>query len=296
MAKKLMIFGGSGFVGGNLAKLAQTKDWKVWIVDSFYRAGLEDVEWKLTDITKKEDVDRVFEEIKPDAVVNVAAVADIDKAEREKDLAWRVNVDGARFVADNCAKYGIKYIFFSSDAVFDGKGKLYGEEDPVGPVNYYGRTKAEAEKAVLTVYPGAIVVRISLVIGFPVTGGNSFFGGLEPKLKEGREVLCSTTEYRTPVDVSTLSQCVLELAESDFSGVLHLGSTNSLNRYELTKKAARTMGYDENLVKPESTPKDTPGRAPRHQNGIIATAKAQQILKTKLLSVDESINRAITER
>lgn len=294
--KKLVIFGGSGFVGGNMTVIAQKKGWKVYITDSFYRPGLENVEWKTVDITNAAEVEKAIEEIRPDAAVNVAAIADVDKAEQEKELAWNVNVIGAKNIAESCAKHGVKYVFFSSDAVFDGKGGNYKEEDLPAPVNYYGHTKAEAEKAVLESNPDAVVIRISLVIGLPVTGGNSFFRGLEKKLGEGTDILCPVEEVRTPVDVLTLSECVLELAESNYSGVLHIGSTSSINRFDLTKKAARLMGFDEGLVKTQNPQADKPGRAPRHKNGIICVTKAQGILKTKLLSVDDSICRAINER
>lgn len=294
--KKLMIFGGSGFVGGNMTVIAQQRGWKVYIADSFFRTGLENVEYISVDITDKDQVEKVISEVKPDAAVNVAAIADIDKAEQDKVLAWKVNVDGARNIAESCEKHGIKYVFFSSDAVFDGEGADYKEADQPSPVNYYGYTKLEAEKAVLAAHPGAAVIRISLVIGLPVTGGNSFFGGLQNKLKEGIEILCPVEEIRTPVDVLTLSESVLELAENDYAGILHIGATDSINRYELTRKAAMMMGFSENLVKKQDSKDVKADRALRHKNGIICVKKAQQVLQTPMLSVDSGIKRAIRER
>lgn len=294
--KKLMIFGGSGFVGGNLAKAAQQKGWEVYIVDSFYRAGVDSAQWKVADITDKASVDGVMDEMKPDAVVNVAAIADIDKADMDRELAWKVNVDGAKYIAESCASRNIKLVFFSSDAVFDGKGRDYTECDKPDPVNYYGKTKMEAEKAVLLAHAGAVVIRISLIVGFPVTGGNFFLAGLENKLRAGNEIYCPGNEVRTPIDVLTLCECVLELAEGSYSGILHLGSRNSIDRYELTRKFAGLMGFDEKLVKLQLAKGNETGRVPRHKNGIINVAKAQEILKTKLLNVDESILRAIKTR
>lgn len=296
MLKKLLIFGGGGFVGGNMTLIAQQKGWRTAIVDNLYRPRLKNVEWQTIDITDAHAVDKVIADIKPDGVVNLAAIADIDKAEQEKEFAWKVNVAGAKYIAKSCAERGTKYVFISSDAVFDGKSSSYSEEDSPNPVNYYGQTKLEAEKAVLAEHPRAVIVRVSLVIGFPVTGGNSFLTGLVGKIREGKEVLCPTDEIRTPVDVLTLSECVLELLESDFSGVLHIGATNSINRYELTKKIVKLMGFDSNCVKQQALPEQNSNRAPRHKNGIISVAKAEKILKTRLLSVDDGINRAFNER
>jgi dTDP-4-dehydrorhamnose reductase len=293
MSKKLLIFGGSGFVGGNMVVTACKRNWDVCIADN---RPIPQAEWWLVNILDKDMVDKVIEDIKPTAVVNVAAVADIDQAEREQELADKVNVEGARYIAESCAKRGIRLVFFSSDAVFDGQGGFYNEEDIPNPINYYGRTKAEAEKAVLEVCPSAAIIRISLVLGFPITTGNSFFANLESKLREGNEILCPLDEIRTPVDVITLSECVLELCENDFSGVLHIGATDSINRYDLTRKITHRMGFDEKLLKAQTLVEPGPGRAPRHKNGIISVAKAKRILHTNLLSTDDGIKRAFIER
>lgn len=292
MSTKLLIFGGSGFVGGNMARIAQGKGWQVVIADN---RSVPQAEYRLVDITDKDSVEKVIEEINPNAVVNVAAIADVDLAEREKELAHKVNVDGAQNCAESCARRGIRYVFFSSDAVFDGEKSSYKEDDLPNPVNYYGMTKMEAEKVVLQACPGAAIIRISLVLGYPIESGNSFFANLLNKLKEGNDIPTPTYEIRTPVDVYTLSECVLELCENDYSGVIHIGATDSINRYDLTRELARRMGYDEKVIKSQTTPKVKPGRAPRHNNGIISVAKAQGLLKTNLLSTAESILRAFDQ-
>jgi dTDP-4-dehydrorhamnose reductase len=234
--------------------------------------------------------------VHPDAVVNVAAIADIDLAEQKKELAYKVNVDGARFVAQCCAARKAPYVFFSSDAVFDGERDGYGEEDVPRPVNYYGRTKLEAEQAVLGVYPSAAVIRISLVLGFPLASGNSFLAALYAKLKEGKTISAPTFEVRTPVDVSTLSECVLELCANGFAGIMHIGATDSISRYDLTRILARRMGCDEQRISPQNQPEVNPARAPRHKNGIIRIDKARRILKTRLLSTEAGIERAFQEK
>ena len=298
--KTLVLFGGGGFVGGNIAALARREGWKVVVADSAFRPGLGDMEWRRVDITDPIQVRAVLSEVKADAAVNVAAIADVDLAEREQALARRVNVDGARNVAEACSALGAAHVFFSSDAVFDGARSGYTEEDPTAPVNFYGRTKAEAERAVLSAHPGTAVIRISLVLGFPVTGGNSFYASLAAKLAAGTVVPCPKDEVRTPIDVLTLSESVLELAGNGFAGLLHLGATGSIDRYELTRRTAVLLGYDEALVVhdqslvAEQAPQDSKtGRAPRHKNGIISVEKASHTLRTPMLGVDQTIARAL---
>lgn len=296
MKKKLLIFGGGGFVGGNLATIANQNGWQVSIADQTIKPGLDFATWTSVDITNVLAVKETVNGINPDAVVNLAAMAAIDKAEQERELTWAINVDGAKNVAECCAAGGIRHIYFSSDAVFSGEQNSYTEEASPAPLNFYGQTKAEAEKAVLAAHPKSVVIRISLVLGFPVTGGNSFFAGLAAKLKTGIEISAPKDEIRTPVDVITLSECVLELIENNFSGTVHIGSTDSIDRFSLTRKIVQKMGYDEDIVVLSDKHVVQPDRAPRHKNGIIEVAKAQGLLATKLLCVDESILRAFDDR
>ena len=103
-------------------------------------------------------------------------------------------------------------------------------------------------------------------------------------------------EIRTPVDVLTLSECVLELIGLRFAGVLHIGSTDSIDRASLTRRAAALLGFPEARVVAQAVTAPLPGRAARHKNGIISVDKARALLKTPLLSAEQSIRRAIEER
>jgi dTDP-4-dehydrorhamnose reductase len=294
--KKILIFGGGGFVGGNLASVAHHLGWEVFVANRTLKPGLDFATWNRVDITADAAVASTIDTIRPDLVVNLAALAAIDTAEVERELAWAINVQGAKNVTSCCAANGIRNIYFSSDAVFDGEAASYLENSQPDPVNYYGQTKAEAEKVVLEIDPNAIVVRISLVLGFPVTEGNAFFAGLAAKLEAGQEVPTPKDEVRTPVDVITLSEAVLELAESDFSGIIHIGSTDSIDRFSLTCKIVQKMGYPADCVVGPARDDTHPDRAARHRNGVIAVTKAQKLLTIKLLRVDESILRAFEDR
>jgi dTDP-4-dehydrorhamnose reductase len=289
---RLIIFGGSGFVGGQLAALALLQGWNVIVADTSHHAGLGHAKWRQVDITNPESVNNLIGDTNPSAVVNLAAMADIDRCEREKDLAWQINVQGASSVAKSCAHFGIRHLYFSSDAVFNGRNGPYKEQDPPDPLNYYGKTKAEAEEVILSTHLGAVVIRISLVLGFPLTAGNSFLSSLSNKLNAGAEIFCPMDEIRTPVDVYTLCQCVLELITGSYAGLLHIGCNQGASRYELTRLAALRLGYPTSLVRPQSAPSDT-GRAPRHKNGLLDISKALKTLRTPLLTLDETIERAI---
>ena len=193
MNGRLLVFGGGGFVGGNLCTLALRDGWEVHVADAAVRDALPGAAWHRIDITDGVAVAGLVGRVKPGAVVDLAAVADIDRAERERDLARAVNVDAARSIAAAAAAAGAACVYFSSDAVFAGTAERYAEDDPPAPVNWYGQTKADGEREVRGAHPEAAIVRISLVLGFPVTDGNSFIAGLERKLAALAAVGCSTS-------------------------------------------------------------------------------------------------------
>jgi len=227
-------------------------------------------------------------------VVNTAAIANIDFAEQNPALAQAVNVTGAGNIARCCAEADARYVFFSSDAVFDGINGGYREDSPKNPVNHYGKTKSDAEDVVHAILPSAIILRISLVIGFSSTGGNSFLGGMEKALQSGKTLACPQREVRTPIDVLTLCESIMELMDSHFAGVIHLGATDSVDRLSLSRMAAQGMGLDTALLVPAGPPEAA--RARRHEKGVLDVSLARQMLTTPMLSTRDGIARALTTR
>ncbi len=292
--KKLLIVGGTGFIGGNLACLARERS-AVFIFGHENLCKLDGIECRAVDITNREQVLSAISEAAPQVVVNAAAISKIDFAEKNQNLAWKVNVLGAEYVAEACRANNAKCIFFSSDAVFDGTAGSYSEQDKPNPVNFYGKTKAEAERKVLSIQGNSVVARISLVLGYPVTGRDAFYLSLEDRLQRGKEIAVPAEEVRTPVDVRTLCESTLELAENNYTGIIHIGSTESIDRYNLTRKITQAMGYEPDLVKPQAAERFS-GRAPRHRNGIISVKVAQRVLRARMIDVESTVRRSIDQR
>lgn len=290
--KTILIFGGNGFLGSNIALLASSLGWKVYISDKEKKEIISDVESKAADITDFETTNSIINEISPDVIVNTAAIADIDFAEKERGLTQTVNVDAAVNIAKTCQAKKIRYIFISSDAVFNGSKDEYTEADITDPVNYYGKTKQEAEKGIMFVNRDSAIIRISLVLGFPLGRGNSFVSEIEIKLKNGNVITAPMDIIRTPVDVHTLANVVLELGLNSLSGIIHIGSTERINRYDLTCKLAIALGYNPELIKPVMSTVDQPSKAPRHKNGILKIDKAGAVLRTKMLTLNDTILKA----
>lgn len=294
MIGSLLVFGGGGFVGGNLCTVALRRNVRVHIADYKVREAIPGAEWHQVDVTDAAHVKRLIGDLKPNFVVDLAAVSDIDLAEMDNEIAHSINVTAAQTMAKGCAQVGAHFLYFSSDAVYSGNEGPYRETHELEPINYYGRTKKEGETAISAELPDATLVRISLALGFPVTDGNSFFASLAKKLESGSTVAAPADEVRTPLDVLTISEAVLELLERKHAGPMNLGSTSSIDRASLTRRAAELLGYPDAQI--DDGPAEKQGRAPRHKKGIMDVSAARKLLKTKLPSAEGAIERAIRER
>ena len=286
---RLLIIGASGFVGQHLARKAG-ECFDVWEADLAAPPGAHGV---AIDITSSVSVDAGFQQAAPAAVVLLAAVSDIDQCESRPDLAEAVNVGGAAHVAEACARTGARLVFISSAAVFDGAKHGYREPDSPTPVSVYGRTKANAEELIASTLPAAIILRLALVIGFAEgSGTNAMLNKFAAKLCAGETVSLPDFEYRNPIDAGTLSDFILELLrDREASGIFHLGSSESVSRFELGVRLAERMGLPRHLVHRQTA--SLPGRARRGLDHFLLTEKIRMICRTPVPSCEEVIERAI---
>lgn len=295
MAKRLLVTGGGGFVGGWVVALAGGD----WALHATRRTpapnGRADAVWHTLDLSDAERLADTLRAVRPTAVVHAAAMADIDRCEQQPELAERVNVGVTAEIARYCADSGARLVLLSTDTVFDGRRGMYREDDPPQPVNVYGGTKVRAEQAVATTLPGAAIVRLSLVMGLPILErGNSFLARMLDAWREGKPVRVPSDEVRTPVDVVTLARAILELASGGTAGIVHVAGNDRLPRDEMARRIARRLGVDESLVLPTSGA--TPGRAPRPRDVSLDNARARRILQTPMLGLEEGLDLALSTR
>jgi len=292
LAGILLVTGGSGFIGGHVVAAALAAGWSVVNADRQEVAPIAGADFRAVDIANEHAVERLVAELRPHAIVHCAAIGDVDQAEREPDRAWRVNVDGTANIARAAATANARLVFISTSTVFDGRAGHYREDDPPNPVNVYGRSKTAAEHAVRTLYPPGLIARISMAYGRPRTGGASFLTRVEEKLRRGESTDQPADEFRTPIDVLTCAQALLELAGAQVGGILHLGPRERISRYDLAAKIARRLGADPTLVR-DRRAEALPGRAPRPKDVSFDTDRAQALLRTKLLNADDGLARVM---
>jgi dTDP-4-dehydrorhamnose reductase len=287
---RLLVIGSKGFIGQHLMKAGQG----AWgVVPADCQADLTEPGSHFVDITKAESVRDLFQHARPDAVVLLAAMSDIDRCEREPDQARAVNVQGPENVVRSCAETGARLLFVSSAAVFDGNQHGYKEEDPPHPLSTYGRAKHQAEIVISKILPSAMIVRLALVLGFSRSAGtNAFLNRLEQALRTGGAVHAPADEYRNPIDVTTLSKVFVELLQiPSASGIFHLGSLDALSRYEMTRQLAEGMGFQGSQIIPQTGPQS--GRAARGKDHLLLTDRIVEICDIAMGTAHDVIRRSL---
>jgi dTDP-4-dehydrorhamnose reductase len=221
MAPRAIITGAAGLIGQYLVKTAPR--WAPsWEVTELSRADLE--------LTETLDVDARIHALKPDLLIHCAALSRTKACEQDPEQARRINVEATAHLAQ--LSKDIPFIFLSSGEVFEGKAGWYGETDEPNPINVYGRTKLEAEQAVLE-HSGHTVVRIVLTAGTSETGDRSFVEDMCRTAKSGKDVTLYADEFRCPIPAGVIARVVWELVDRKQPGLYHLGGNERLSRWEI---------------------------------------------------------------
>lgn len=247
--KRLLLTGGSGFLGGHLALQAAQDGWQVLALghNTLPLSGPR-IEAMCCDLTRPGALTEAVAAWRPDVVVNLAAQSNANKCEQDPEKSRLLNVELPREAASACAARGLKLVHASTDLVFSGTMAPYAEDAPPEPLSEYGRQKAAAEAVVLegcqAQGTSVCICRLALLYGSPVqTPDTGFFSTMVRELMQnnGAGLTLFSDEYRTPLFVKDAAKGVL-LAVEKGSGLLHLGGDERVSRLEFGKRLAAALG------------------------------------------------------
>ncbi len=290
---RLLVTGASGMLGANLVLIALGR---CRVTAHAYPPALRPMGFEslASDLTQAGEVNKLLHELRPDWVIHCAAQADVDACERDPGMALRLNRDMAMSVARAAAALGARLIHISTDAVFDGQAGAYDEADAPAPINVYGRSKLEAERAVLEAHPRALVVRTNFFT-WPAPRKTGLAGWFLSRLERGQECPGFSDSWFNPMLASILAGILLDLAVGATSGVLHVAGRSCVSKHEFGIRLAQAFGLDSTLVR--SAPSDSAGlTAERGKNLCLNTAKVEQLLGKRMPTLDESLHRFRLEK
>ena len=228
------------------------------------------------DFTDPYRVHDVFQHYQPEAVIHSGAMTRVDDCEIHQWDAYVSNVEGTLNLLSNAEELRCPFIFISTDFVFDGSRGLYTEKDQPSPVNFYGKTKWEAEQAVMEYPYEWSIVRTVHIYGEPKNGNLNFLYILKTKLENGDSYLVVTDQYRTPTYVGDLARGVVAILEKKAGGLFHISGKDLVTPFEMATKAARLLGLDQHLIKPVTSLTFTqPGKRPPRTGFVIDRARRE---------------------
>ncbi len=292
MMKKLLVTGASGFLGWHLCRKAR-EEWMTYGTTFSHHCKIDGVSILKVDLTDSSELARLFQMIKPDAVIHTAAQTDPNSCETLRSESKRINVDSSIGIARYCADASIPTVFTSTDLVFDGCHPPYRETDTVCPVNVYGEQKVLAEQGMMTSYPEVTICRIPPLFGIPGTASTSFIQPMIHAMREGTELRLFVDEFRTPISVQTAVQGIL-LSLEKATGLIHLGGAERISRYRFATLLVKLFGFSRAKISP-CRQQDVIMDAPRPPDVSLDSSKAIALGYTQFPLKEEIMKLKITQ-
>jgi len=288
---KFFVTGSAGLIGRQVCKDLSKASEEVY---SGYNESKPDygipIQMQLTNFEKL--IDAILK-IKPDVIIHLGAITNVDLCEKEKDLAMKINAEATEVLAKQAAKLKAFFVYVSTDYVFDGQKGLRKETDLTNPVDFYGKTKLEGEKKVMNLASSWCIARTSTPYGIhPIK--KSFPLWVIQNIKEKKETKVVVDQFTSPTYVPNLSQMLIEIAKRQIVGLVHLAGATRISRYEMAELVADRIHLDKKLLK-EIKMDDIKWTAKRPRDSSLDVSKAFTVLNEKPLTLETGLDNFVKE-
>ncbi|HET9325688.1 MAG TPA: dTDP-4-dehydrorhamnose reductase [Candidatus Eisenbacteria bacterium] len=228
---RAVVTGARGMLGHALVPALASAGWDVFPLDKLD-----------ADVTRRDQLRRVFAEARPDWVFHLAAFTRVNECEHREEYARLVNGHGAGNAASAAAEVGAAVLFVSSDYVFDGRAsEPYREDHPTAPLNAYGRSKAEGEKATRAMNPRHLIVRTAWLFGH---GGRNFPDLILEKARRGEKLSVVNDQTGSPTWTRALAPALVRLVATGQLGTFHCTCSGQCNWFQLAVHLVEREGLD----------------------------------------------------
>ena len=248
----ILITGANGFLGFYLTEKLLQKGYSVIATGkgasrvSF--SQYDNLTYAEMDFTDPFQVHDVFEKYAPDVIVHAGANSKVDDCELNQWEAYRTNTEATVTMLVNSEENKSYFVFVSTDFIFDGTTGMYKETDKPGPVNFYGKTKLEAEEAVKEYQYDWAIVRTVLVYGKPQTGRSNILTIVKDKLEKGETYNVVDDQVRTPTYVEDLADGIVTVIEKRAKGIFHVSGPEVMTPYQMAIRTANYLGLNSSLI------------------------------------------------
>ena len=261
---KAIVVGGSGQIGGWLLKVLQERGhdavgtYATVAFPGLHHLNAADLETSAAWVRSQ----------KPDVVFYPAGFTWVDGCERDPARAFAANLDQPLNLARAAAERGARFVYFSTDYVFDGRDGPYDEDAATNPLSIYGRAKRDAERALAALAgPPPLIARTSWVFG-PERQGKNFAYQLAKTLHDGRPLVCPSDQRSSPSYGPDVARAAVLLVEAGRSGLVHIAGPEVLDRLAFSVALADAFGLDRGLLSGQTTAALGQGAARPLQGGL----------------------------
>lgn len=226
------------------------------------------------DVTRAADVRSAVTAARPDWVCHLAAYTDVDGCESHLDQALRVNGEGAGHAAAAAREAGAAVLAISTDYVFAGDDpRPRREDDPVGPVSAYGRSKLAGEQAVRAANPCHLIVRTAWLYG---RGGKNFVDTIRARALAGTPLAVVDDQHGAPTWTEDLAQALVELMEGNITGTIHATNAGECTWHEFAREICAQVGARVEVARRSSADLGRPARRPAYS--VLDTSRLEHAL------------------
>lgn len=292
MKKNIIITGTNGMLGKDiLLELMLENKMNIYTINRKKSNDYNANEY-ICDLTDFASLNNILNFIKPDIIIHCAANVNVDSCEQNKDYAYKVNSESTKILAEyNFLK--TKFIYISTDSIFNGKTGGYREEDIPDPLNYYAFTKLEGERMALKVNPNSIIIRTNIYGLHKPFLGNSLVEWALKNLENKTSISGFNDVFFNPVYTKQLAKVVLELMRKNFNGVINVASKEKLSKYDFLIRLAEVFNIEKELINKQSLG-STNFKAKRPKDTTLNIKKLSDIINYEI-GIDEGINALYKE-
>jgi len=291
--KKVLLVGGSGMLGSNIVVSNAAFE----LYPTYLRNPITHPRALRLDISDRDEVLKRVEAIQPEVIVHAGGMTKPTACEKEPAVAHRVNVEGTAHLVEAARGVGARFIFLSSDLIFDGSAEQYDEDSSTHPLSVYGHTKVQGEELVRTGSDDFAIVRTTVMYGWSSRYTESMAEWILSGLQQSRELNMYRDQYRQFIFINDLVAAIFELIQYSGLGELnghhmketiHVVGPELLSRYEFAQRLAQTFGLPKGNIR--SVPFDSVPQAAFTPKRLgLDTTKAARILKTPMHGINDGL-------
>ncbi|MGL5099057.1 MAG: dTDP-4-dehydrorhamnose reductase [Fusobacteriaceae bacterium] len=276
----ILITGANGQLGYDLQRILKSKNREFIATD-----------YTELDITNIDAVRNFVKDKEIKLIINCAAYNNVDLAEEEVEMCYKLNAYAPRDLAKVAKEIGAEYITYSTDFVFDGKkGSPYTEEDEVSPLSVYSRAKALGEKLTLEAYDRSFVIRTSWVFGI---ANNNFNRQVINWSKDRDNLSIVDDQTSSPTYSYDLALYSLKLIETKRYGLYHLSNSGEASKYDQAQYVLESIGWTGTLNRGKSSDFKLPAK--RAEYSKLDSSKLEAVIGEKLPTWQSGVNRFLDE-